>query len=167
MIARAMLRHMLPVGLSTMCVFVLWVVGTLPMVAVFLIDDAFVMFEYVRFLAYAFGVAFGLSVAVLLPLALFGEVLAKRNKHTIWIFPGFLCLCTGTVLMVRIIILKSLLDAFLSWSGFIVLVSVVFVLYWTVLWTGKAALVGWQKFREQRHSNESLETDPKITEGTL
>jgi hypothetical protein len=99
MIARAILRHMLPVGLSTMCVFALWVVGTLPMTAVFLIDDAFVVSEYVQFLAYAFGVAFGLSVAVLLPLALFGEVLVKRNKHAIWIFPGFLCLGTSTVLI--------------------------------------------------------------------
>ena len=94
---KAMLRHILPVGLSAMCVFALWVIGTLPMTAVFLIDDAFVMSEYVQFLAYALGVASGLSIAVLLPLALLGEVLAKRNKHTIWIFPTFLCLCAVTL----------------------------------------------------------------------
>jgi hypothetical protein len=69
--------------------------------------------------------------------------------------------------MVRILILKSLLDAILSWSGFIVLVSVVFVLYWTVLWAEKAALIGWQKLREQGRANESLETDLKTTGDSL
>ena len=120
------------------------------MEAVFLIDDAFVMSEYVQFLAYALGVASGLSIAVLLPLALLGEVLAKRNKHTLWIFPTFLCLCAATLLMIRSILLKSLLDAILSWSGLITLISVVFVLYWAVLWAEKAALVCWCKFREGR-----------------
>ena len=149
MIARALLRHVLPVGLSAMSGFVLWVVGTLPMTAVFLIDDAFIASEYVQFLGYALGVSFGLSLAVLLPLALFGEVLVKRNRHALWIFPGFLCLCAGALLVIRVIVLKSLLDAMLSWSGFIVLVSAVFVLYWSVLWAEKAALAGWQKFRER------------------
>jgi hypothetical protein len=134
-----------------MCVFALWVLGTLPMTTVFLIDDAFVMSEYVQFLTYALGVAFGLSIAVLLPLALLGEVLAKRNKHTIWIFPTFLCLCAVTLLMIHSILLKSLLDAILSWSGLVALISVVFVLYWAVLWAEKAALVCWWKFREGRH----------------
>lgn len=147
MIARALLRHVLPVGLTTLCVVILWMLVTLPMAAVFVLDDAFVPSEYVKFLAYAFGVAFGLSTVVLLPLALLGEVLAKRSKHTIWVFPGFLCLCTGTTLVVRIIALKSFLDAVLSWSGFILLVSGLFVLYWAALWIEKAALVCWQKLR--------------------
>lgn len=133
-----------------MCVFALWVIGTLPMTAVFLIDDAFVISEYMQFLTYALGVSSGLSIAVLLPLALLGEVLAKRTKHTIWIFPAFLCLCAVTLLMIRSILLKSLLDAILSWSGLIALVSILFVLYWAVLWAEKAALQYWWKFREQR-----------------
>ena len=120
------------------------------MEAVFLIDDVFVISEYVQFLAYALGVAFGLSIAVLLPLALLGEVLAKSNKHTLWILPTFLCLCAATLLMIRGILLKSFLDAILSWSGLITLISVMFVLYWAVLWAEKAALVCWCKFREGR-----------------
>lgn len=131
-----------------MSIFALWVIGTLPMTTVFLIDDASVMSEYVRFLAYALGVAFGLSIAVLLPLALLGEVLAERNRRTIWILPTFLCLCAVTLLTIRTILLRSFLDAVLSWSGLVALISAAFVLYWVVLWAEKAALVCWRKFKE-------------------
>jgi hypothetical protein len=149
-IKSAVLRHILPAGLSALCVFALWVVGTLPMTAVFLIDDAFVVSEYVEFLAYALGVACGLSVAVLFPLALLGEALARRDRHAIWIFPMLLCLCAVAILVIRTVLLRSFLDAMLGWSGLIALISAVFVLYWTVLWAEKAALVCWRKFRERR-----------------
>jgi hypothetical protein len=147
MIRGVIVRHILPVGLSATSVFALWVIGTLPMTTVFLIDDAFVISEYVRFLALALGVASGLSIAVLLPLALLGEALAKRNRHAIWILPTFLCLCAVTLLTIRAILLDSLLDAILSWSGLIALIAAVFVLYWAVLWAEKAALAGWHRFK--------------------
>jgi hypothetical protein len=150
MMKRTILRHILPAGVSAMSVFALWVFGTLPMTTVFLIEDAFVMSEYVQFLIYALGIASGMSIAVLLPLALLGETLAKRNRHAIWIFPAFLCLSAVALLTIRAVLLRSLLDAILSWSGLIALISAAFVLYWAVLWAEKAALVYWRKFRERR-----------------
>lgn len=133
------------------------------MAAVFVIDDAFVISEYLQFLVYASSVALGLSTLVFLPLSLLGERLAKRSKHTIWVYPGFVCLCTGAILAIRSIILNSLLDAFLGWNGYVVLISFFFALYWTILWFGKAALASWRKLRERRRSKKSLEADLEVT----
>ena len=155
MIARAILRHMLPVGLSAALVLAIWVVGTLPMTAIFLIDDAFVAAEYVEFLAYASGISLALSSVVLFPLAVLGEALAKRNGRFLWGYPGFLCLGTGVLLAIRIVTLRSLLDAILSWSGLAALVSVVFLVYWAVLWAKKAAWAGWQRLRERAICSET------------
>lgn len=151
MIARTLLQHTLPFTLTTLCIFMLWVMGTLPMIAVFVLDDAFTLSEYVKFLVYAFGVSLGLSAFVFLPLALIGEKLVKKSKHAIWIYPGLPCLCIGIILIVRIIVLESFLDAFLGWTGYILLVSGLFVLYWAVLWFEKATLAYWQKLRKWRN----------------
>jgi hypothetical protein len=124
---------------------------TLPIVAVFVLDDAFVLSEYARFLVYAFGIAFGLSTLVLFPLALFGESLTKRSKHTIWAFPVFLLVSAGITVIVRLLMLESFRAAILSWSGLALLMSVLFVLYWGVLWNEETVLARWRKFglREQ------------------
>jgi hypothetical protein len=145
-----MLRHALPVGLTTLCIVTLWTLVTLPMVAVFVLDAAFVPSEYAGFMAYAFGVAFGLSTLVLFPLALFGESLTKRSKHTIWVFPVFLCLCAGITVIVRLLVLESFRAAILSWSGLALLMSGLFVLYWAVLWAEKTVLAGWQKLKQHK-----------------
>lgn len=150
-IAQTLLRHALPIALTTLGIFMLWVMGTLPMIAVFVLDDAFTLSEYAKFLVYAFSASLGLSAFVFLPLALIGEKLAKKSKHAIWIYPGLPCLCIGIILIVRIIVLESLFDAFLSWTGYILLVSGLFVLYWAVLWFEKATLTYWQKRRKSRN----------------
>jgi hypothetical protein len=144
MVTKSVLRHVLPIALTALCIVILWVLVTLPIVAVFVLDDAFVVSEYARFLAYAFGIAFGLSTFVLFPLALLGESLTKKNKNTLWAFPVFLLICTGITVLVRLLILESFRAAILSWSGLALLMSLLFVLYWGVLWNEETVLARWQ-----------------------
>ena len=153
MIPRVLFRHIVPVALTTLSLFTLWVLGTLPMFAVAVLDSAFVPSDYIKFLFYVFGVAVGLSTVVLLPLALLGEWLAKRSKHAIWVFPALLCLCTVTILIIRTMILRSFVDAALSWSGLILLVSGLFVLYWVALWIERVVARYWQKLRSVLSAN--------------
>jgi hypothetical protein len=148
MVAKLVLRHILPIGLTTLCMVILWMLVTLPIVAVFILDDAFVPSEYARFLAYAFGIAFGLSTLVLFPLALLGESLTKRSKDTIWGFPVSLFSCAVMTVIVRFSVLESFRAAILSWSGVALLISVLFVLYWGVLWNEETMLARWQKPRQ-------------------
>ena len=131
-----------------MYIVVLWGAVTLPMVAVFVLDDAFIPSEYMQSLAYALGAAFGLSIVIFLPLALLGEALAKKSKHTVWVFPAFLCLCAGATLVICVIALKSFLDAILGWGGLVLLILGLFVLYWAVLWAERVVWACWQKLRE-------------------
>ena len=149
MITKSVLRHVLPIGLTTLCIVILWMLVTLPIAAVFVLDDAFVLSEYARFLAYAFGIGFGLSTFILFPLALFGESLTKRSKHTIWGFPVFLLMCAVITVIVRLLVLESFRAAILSWSGLALLMSVLFVLYWAVLWNEETVLALWQKPRQR------------------
>jgi hypothetical protein len=137
---RLIIRHVLPVGLSTFILGGLWVIFTAPMAAVFLIDDAFVWSEYAKFLALAFGTSFGINVVILFPIAALGEALFKRAKHTIWAMPVGFSVAAGSILIGQAVMLDSFLGAILNWGGLLVLLSGLFMLYWLVLWLEKVAL---------------------------
>ncbi len=148
--AKAMLLHVLPIGLTTLCMFMLWVLITLPMVAVFALDADLVLSKYTRFLVHAFSIAFGNSIFILFPLSLFGELLEKKSKNTIWVFPMFLLLCASIIVIVRLVVLESFRAAMLGWSGFVLLISVLFALYWATFWTEKKVLAYWKKFKQHK-----------------
>jgi hypothetical protein len=119
--------------------------AVLPILAVAILEEALLLSDLLRAFAYVCGVSFGISIVVLFPLALLGETLVKRYRHTVWILPGCLGLGAVTMLVVRTIALDSFLDAVRSWSGVIAIIATVFVLYWTALWIEKAVLIGWHR----------------------
>lgn len=167
---RLIARHILPIGLTSLALFGLVVVVTMPMVAVFLIDDDFVLTEYLLFVISAFGVSLGLTVVVLFPVAVLGEVLFQRTEHVIWRLPLGLGVIAGGIFMGYALVSASFLEAVGSWSGFILLMSGLFLLYWTLLWLEKVALLGGKKlfvaFANAKRVDERMVSDQLPLEQT-
>lgn len=127
------LRHALPMLISSGALFLIWMVATLPLVAVFIIDDAFVTWEYLLFLLYAAGVSCAISAGVMFPLALIGEALTSKCIHTVWMMPAFLVVVSALVFALNAAIARSALSAIFGYGGLSLLLTFLFLGYWLTL----------------------------------
>lgn len=133
-------RHLLPICSTAAFILLAWMVLSLPIAAVFLIDDAFVLSDYLKFIVYAAGAGIGISVLVLFPLSVFLERLTARSKLLVIAAP----------LLVLFICLLGLflLPGQPSSTIFILLIalSLAFGFYWVVLHIGNTLLSFAKKF---------------------
>lgn len=144
---RTILRHLVPVCVTTAFILVAWMIVTLPLVAVFLIDDAFVVSEYLKFIVYAAGISLGVSSLVMFPLSLLLERLVMWRKWLAVVPPLLLALsviclagCYGLT--------HQFLDTVFGWTGFFFAFALAFSVYWGVLWLVKALIYGVHKLRD-------------------
>jgi hypothetical protein len=140
-------RHILPICLTAAFILVAWMVITLPIVGVFIIDgideDAFVS-GYVDFVFYATGVGFAISALIIFPLALLLERIVMRAKALIVLIPVCALVISGICLVVRFLLTEAFLDTLFSWTGVLFAFSLVFGVYWSVLWLERAVIYGFR-----------------------
>jgi len=140
-------RHLLPICCTAAFILAAWMVVTLPMVAVFLIDKQFVVADYLKVVLYAAAVGVGVSLVIMFPLALLFEKLVERVKPLALIVPLFLIFVAVACLIVRFLVTGQFFDTVFGWSGLLFAIAVVFGFYWLVLWIGRGFVYGVQKFR--------------------
>jgi hypothetical protein len=142
-------RHLLPICCTAAFILVAWMVITLPIVAVFLIDKEFVVSDYLKFILYAAGVGLGASVVVMFPLSLLFERLVERAKALAVAVPLVLLFVSVACLLGRFFLTGQFFDTVLGWAGLLFAFSLVFGFYWVVLWIGRALIYGVKRFRRK------------------
>lgn len=138
-------RHLLPICCTAGFILVAWMVITLPMAAVFIIDEQFVVLDYLRFTLYAAGVGFGVSVIVMFPLSLLLERLVEGTKALVVIVPLVLLFVSVACVLGRVLLTGRFFDSIFGWAGWLFAFSLVFSLYWLVLWIERAWRYGVKK----------------------
>jgi hypothetical protein len=147
-VRRAVLRHLFPVAATTLAVAGAWIGITLPLVAVFMMDEGFNLNEYLMFVVYAFGVGAGISLLILLPVGLILEAFVKRHK-LFAIAPIVLAGLAGGWLIARILITKQVFDSVFGWAGLTLFLCVLLGFYWTVLWMVRGIVYAYTRYRRR------------------
>lgn len=142
---RTVRRHLLPVCCTAAFILAGWMVVTLPMAAVFFVDNQFVIFDYLKFVLYAACVGVGVSVCVMFPLSLLLERVVERAKLLAVAAPFGLIFISVTCLLFRYFLTGEFFDTVFGWAGLLFTFSVVFGFYWIVLWIGRALIYGIQR----------------------
>jgi hypothetical protein len=122
-----------------------WMIISLPMVAVFIIDDAFTISEYARLIFYFAGTGLAINTIIMFPLVLLLEQLVALAKVLIVLIPACLLTISGVCLIGQFLLTRTFLDTVFSWAGTLVVFSLVFTVYWSSLWLGQAVVYGLQK----------------------
>lgn len=122
-------RHLVTTIVTAAAMFVAFVIITIPLAMVFVIDDAFVASEYAMMLAMCFALACGLSTFLYFPLGLLGQRLLKSSKKILWLYPLGIFVCAAVIFH----LLSSFHYLVNIWSG--LLVGGFFVFYWILFWT--------------------------------
>jgi hypothetical protein len=139
-------RHLLPMCCTAAFILVAWLVLSLPIAAVSLIDDQFVLSDYLKFVLYAAGVGIGVSVVVMFPLSLLLERLAAGKKWLAIAVPLLLLFVSVVCLLGQFFLTRQFLETIFGWAGFLFAFSLAFSFYWVVLWVGKALFSHVQRF---------------------
>jgi hypothetical protein len=138
-ILRALFRHLLPIFSTTTLLVAYGVLLTLPIAAVFVIDnDPSFGSEYLKFVFILVSCAVGLSLGLLFPFAWLIECLIEQRKLVVLAGPPLLLLVTFGV-------------SFWTeneWAGGLCGFLVLFCFYWAVLWIGRGVVYGLRKFHE-------------------
>jgi hypothetical protein len=130
--AKNLRRHIFPIILTPIIVSCVWLVIGLPILFVFIIDDAFSRSEFLKTIFYILSIVFALTIFISFPLTLMFEKIIEKSKILIAIIPCF-----------PIIVLISLAWTFVSGNLFLIepwgmplfLFSFIFLCYWLVYWT--------------------------------
>ena len=138
MIIRLLLRHLLPLCCTAVLISAVWLVITLPVVGVFILDNAFVFSDYVKFVFYVVGAGIGISTLIMFPLSVLHEWTAKRFRLRTAAVPVFLLLASASCLLSRYWVTGNIIDALCDWPGLLLAFSLVFGFYQVVLWLWKA-----------------------------
>jgi hypothetical protein len=139
-------RHLLPICCTAAFILVAWLVFSLPVAAVSLIDDQFVLSDYLEFLLYAAGVGIGVSAVVMFPLSLLLERLTAHSKLLAIAAPLLLLFISGLCLLARFLLPGQLSNTVFDLSLLFFALSLAFIFYWAVLWIGNALLSRVQRF---------------------
>jgi hypothetical protein len=127
-------RHLLAIALTTGFIMAAWVVLSLPLVAVFVIDRAFVLEDFFQLALRTAGFALGLSAVVIFPLA----YALERQRRLALSVPLLLLLASGGWLAERIFTTREILATLYDWPGALFAFSVVLAFYCLVLWLGRS-----------------------------
>jgi hypothetical protein len=136
-------RHLLPICCTAAFILLAWMVISFPMAAVFIIDDAFVLSDYLKFILYAAGAGIGVSVFVLFPLSLLLERLTARSRPLVIAAP-LLVFFVSAIGLLGIYLLAR--QASFSWIIPLFAFSLAFGFYWIVLHLGNALFSRVQRF---------------------
>ena len=130
-------RHLLPMLASTALIALAWVVITLPMAAVFMLDNQFNTTQYLSFVLYATAIGLAVSFLALMPLSLLLDLIAKRNQTLAIILPIVLLICAFVNVIGMYVYTKQLINTVLTWPGLLLAFAVVFIFYRLMLWLNK------------------------------
>ena len=123
-----------------------WAFLTLPIAGVVIIDHAFVVGDYLRFLIVALATALVVSAGLFFPLALLVERLSRGRRAVAVMVPLSLVLASFAVILVRLAITQDFIGSFFGWPGLVLALAVAFNVYWMVLWGVRSVLAGWKAF---------------------
>ncbi len=140
-----MRRHILPICFTAAFMLGVWMIITLPLVGVFIIDEEFVISDYVYFMLYASSVSLAINAIVMFPLALLVERFVVRARILIVLIPVCLLAISGVCLMGRFLLTRAFFDTVFGWTGGLVVFSLVFAVYWSILWLEQAVIFGFRK----------------------
>jgi hypothetical protein len=133
-------RHLLPICCTAAFILIAWLALSLPVAAAFLVDDAFVASEYLKFVLYAIGVGIGLSAVVMFPLSLFLERFTTQRKLLVVAVPVLFLFVSFVCLIVQFFLAGQFSGTIFSWAGFLFAFSLLFSFYWVVLHVGNVLL---------------------------
>jgi hypothetical protein len=123
-------------------------VVTIPIVAVFLLDEQFVVSDYLKFVLYAAAIGVGVSSVVMFPLSLLVERLVERAKVFVVVMPFALMFVSVACLLGRLFLTGQFFDTVFGWPGLFLAFSLVFGFCWSVLWIGRVVAYGLQRVNE-------------------
>jgi hypothetical protein len=130
---RTLRHHFLPICCTAAFIATVWIVITLPLMAVFLFDKQFSLSDYLRFVVYAVVVAALVSVFVMFPLSLVLQHWLQHRKSLVITVPLFLSAAAFACMVGRFFLTGQFLGTLLSWPGWLFAFSVVFGVYWIIL----------------------------------
>jgi hypothetical protein len=146
-------RHLLPICCTAIFILAAWMILSLPIAAVFLIDDALILSDYFKFVFYAAGAGIGISLFVMFPLSLLLERLATRTKLLFVAAPILLLGVSAVGLLGQYLLTGQISSVVLSGSILLVILSFVFGFYWVVLHLGNAVLYRVQRLLRRTPSS--------------
>ena len=129
--------HLMPMLASTTLIVLAWVVITLPMAAVFMLDNQFNTTQYLSFVLCATIIGLAVSFLALMPLSLLLDLIAKRNQTLAIILPIVLFICAFVNVIGMYLYTKQLINTVLTWPGLLLAFAVVFIFYRLMLWLNK------------------------------
>ncbi len=135
-------------------VFAAWMIITLPIVGVFILDGAFIISDYLRFVSFAAGASLALIVLVMFPLALLLERLVVRARVLTLLIPLGLLVISVAILLGRFLTIGAFFETAFSWTGGFVAFSLVFAVYWSSLWLERSLIYGIYKLIHLWYSPE-------------
>ena len=140
--------HIWPVVLTCMLLFGGWIFLTAPLALVFLIDEAFSSIEYLQFVVYAAAVSVGATVLLFFPVAwVLERILRRRSKLWVIALPVSMLGLSAFGLIAAVMSSSDVLLAFGGWGGRLFVFSVVFSVYWAVLWCAKGLRLAGARLR--------------------
>ena len=129
---------------------ILWMIITIPIAAVAVIDAEFTFLAYGEFLGYAIAYSLGFVTITVFSFASLGELLCKQVDHFIWAIPVGLGVSALFIFMGFAGIYDSLTKSIWGWGGFAIAWSILFITYWTSLWFEKVILIKWRSVVRRR-----------------
>lgn len=135
---RFLLRHLPPVIITTGFIVGGWMILTLPIVAVFVVDREFAVRDYLTVLLTiaAWGLAF--SVVVLCPLAALIDRLSRRNPRRTAVFVIGIPVLAGLYWLLRMLVSHDRLRTLASWPSILLAFTALLAAYVGILWAGQA-----------------------------
>ncbi len=149
------LRHLPPVCATSGFIVAVWVIFTLPLWMVFVIDGEPLGPGFPEFILYAGGTALAISVVILLPATLLLEWVARRHRLLSAVVPAALVGVSGIVLLACYFRSRDLLSTLLSGAGLFFAGSLFFAFYQVFFWIGGILLTGWRRFLNSGATRES------------
>jgi hypothetical protein len=128
-----MRRHILPILITPIIIMCGWLVVSSPILFVFVIDDAFSVSEFIKFIFSSFGISLVISGFIIFPLMLILERVVSKSKIFIAIVPGFVLLVPGCIVW-KFVFDRQFIYDIDPWGGRLLLFSFLFVCYWFIFW---------------------------------
>ncbi|MBN1384424.1 MAG: hypothetical protein JW983_06065 [Elusimicrobia bacterium] len=139
---QTILKHIFPICLTALFILGAWIIITLPVAGVCLMDGEPVISSYIKFVMYAISVSFAISAVIMFPMALLAERFTKRKKALVILIPVCLFAISSVLLIGWFLFTKSFFNTMSGWPGGLFAFSLVFCVYWSLLWLGQAVING-------------------------
>ena len=145
-------QHIFPICFTTAFILIFWIVITLPMAGVFIIDgidSKTFVYSYAYIIFYATCVGLTISIFIMFPLTLFAKRFTVHRKPLIIIIPGCLLIISGLCLVGQYLLTKEFWNTIFGWSGKLIAFLVIFTVYWSSYWLSQAIIFGFRKLTKK------------------